>query len=192
MLLSLQQAILIRPERPWMEAFAALPGGALLVLVSGIVENKYIKYMRTGNVSIRDIGAGGVNSLHRSLPARAHEVICYGSRRNPRLQNDDAIIASKDLTGVFVKHVHNVLSKNDRRSLMAISVSGADALSADPDASKLETGYPNLARTAMGRSLRVRWIRVGAGYLYCGNSIKAKCSICFITTPYGIIKYIKY
>ena len=34
-------------RRPWMEAFAALPGGALLVLVSGIVENKYIKYMRT-------------------------------------------------------------------------------------------------------------------------------------------------
>ena len=60
-----------------MEAFAALPGGALLVLVSGIVENKYIKYMRIdletveGNVSVRDIGAGGVNSLHRSLPARA-------------------------------------------------------------------------------------------------------------------------
>ena len=51
MLLSLQQAILIRPEGPWMEAFAALPGGALLVLVSGIVENKYIKYMRTRYIS---------------------------------------------------------------------------------------------------------------------------------------------
>ena len=51
MLLSLQQAILIRPEGPWMEAFAALPGGALLVLVSGIVENKYIKYMQTRYIS---------------------------------------------------------------------------------------------------------------------------------------------
>ena len=51
MLLSLQQAILIRPERSWMEAFAALLGGALLVLVSGIVENKYIKYMRTRYIS---------------------------------------------------------------------------------------------------------------------------------------------
>ena len=47
MLLSLQQAILIRPKRPWMEAFAALLGGALLVLVGGIMENKYIKYMQT-------------------------------------------------------------------------------------------------------------------------------------------------
>ena len=43
MLLSLQQAILIRPERPWMEAFAALPGGALLVLVGGIVEKQVHK-----------------------------------------------------------------------------------------------------------------------------------------------------
>ena len=51
MLLSLQQAILIWPDRPWMEAFAALPGGALLVLVSGIVENKYIKYMQTRYIS---------------------------------------------------------------------------------------------------------------------------------------------
>ena len=43
MLLSLQQAILIRPEGPWMEAFAALPGGALLVLVGGIeVQNVHI------------------------------------------------------------------------------------------------------------------------------------------------------
>ena len=43
MLLSLQQAILIRPERPWMEAFAALLGGALLVLVGGIeVQNVHI------------------------------------------------------------------------------------------------------------------------------------------------------
>ena len=34
-----------------MEAFAALLGGALLVLVGGIVENKYIKYMQTRYIS---------------------------------------------------------------------------------------------------------------------------------------------
>ena len=59
MLLSLQQAILIRPERPWMEAFAALLGGALLVLVSGFVENKYIKYVHANRFEIS--GPGELN-----------------------------------------------------------------------------------------------------------------------------------
>ena len=50
MLLSLQQAILIRLERPWEEAFmvAVLPTGVVLALVAGIAENKYIKYKQKG------------------------------------------------------------------------------------------------------------------------------------------------
>ena len=68
-----------------------------------------LKENLTGNVSIRDIGAGGVNSLHRSLPARDDQ------HQHGVGQDVDAIIVSKVDVGDKIVTINISPRNNDRK-----------------------------------------------------------------------------
>ena len=103
-----------------MEAFAALPGGALLVLVSGIVENKYIKYMRTRYISYMNLSHNGnltENSGSGSCIFVEAEVVFYTT-----LLHEWACIGGTKFTSAhdIVYHGHNGLHVHNNGANIAI------------------------------------------------------------------------